>query len=94
MLFTDGEPTGGGSDWNTNAQKSAETNAKALRDAGYTVYTIGFALNDRSKTFLEVEHITIRSILELPQRVVRKWQMMLHHWVKSSKKSKTQLPTT
>lgn len=53
VLFTDGEPTGGGSDWNTNAQKSAETNAKALRDAGYTVYTIGFALNDRSKTFLE-----------------------------------------
>ena len=34
-------------------RKSAETNAKALRDAGYTVYTIGFALNDRSKTFLE-----------------------------------------
>lgn len=53
VLFTDSEPTGGGSDWNTNAQKSAETNAKALRDAGYTVYTIGFALNDRSKTFLE-----------------------------------------
>ena len=52
VLFTDGEPTGGGSDWNTNAQKSAETNAKALREAGYTVYTIGFDLNDKSEAFL------------------------------------------
>lgn len=52
VLFTDGEPTGGGNDWSTNAQKSAETKAKELRDAGYTVYTIGFALNEKSKTFL------------------------------------------
>lgn len=53
VLFTDGEPTGGGDSWDTDAQESAETKAKELRDAGYTVYTIGFALNDRSKTFLE-----------------------------------------
>ena len=52
VLFTDGEPTGGGSRWSPNAQESAETKAKELRDAGYTVYTIGFALNDKSKTFL------------------------------------------
>ena len=52
VLFTDGEPTGGGSSWSPNAQESAETKAKELRDAGYTVYTIGFALNDKSKTFL------------------------------------------
>lgn len=52
VLFTDGEPTGGGSSWDTDAQKSAETKAKELRDAGYTVYTIGFALNEKSKTFL------------------------------------------
>ena len=53
VLFTDGKPTGEGSDWNTDAQTSAETNAQALRDEGYTVYTIGFALDDKSKTFLE-----------------------------------------
>lgn len=52
VLFTDGEPTGGGSSWDTDAQKSAETKAKELRDTGYTVYTIGFALNDKSKAFL------------------------------------------
>lgn len=52
VLFTDGEPTGGGSSWSPKAQESAETKAKELRDAGYTVYTIGFALNDKSKTFL------------------------------------------
>ena len=52
VLFTDGEPTGGGNSWDTDAQKSAETKAKELRDEGYTVYTIGFALNDKSKTFL------------------------------------------
>lgn len=53
VLFTDGEPTGGGNSWDTDAQKSAETKAKELRDAGYTVYTIGFDLNDKSKAFLE-----------------------------------------
>lgn len=52
VLFTDGKPTGGGASWNEDAQKSAEDEAKNLRDEGYTVYTIGFALDDRSKTFL------------------------------------------
>lgn len=55
VLFTDGEPTGGGNSWSTDAQESAETEAKELRDAGYTVYTIGFALNDKSKAFLAGE---------------------------------------
>ena len=64
VLFTDGKPTGGGYDWNSTAQKNAETQASELRTglrnktkvkAPYTVYTIGFALNDegdRAKTFL------------------------------------------
>lgn len=66
VLFTDGKPTGGGSDWNSTAQKNAETQASELRTGlrnnvdnaknPYTVYTIGFALDDdegdRAKTFL------------------------------------------
>lgn len=64
VLFTDGKPTGGGSEWNSTAQKNAETQASELRTGRrnnakvkdpYTVYTIGFALNDegeRAKTFL------------------------------------------
>ena len=46
ILFTDGEPTGGGNTWNTTAQRNAESKALELREAGYTVYTIGFALGD------------------------------------------------
>lgn len=64
VLFTDGKPTGGGAEWNSTAQKNAETQASELRTGlrnktkvkdPYTVYTIGFALNDegdRAKTFL------------------------------------------
>lgn len=52
ILFTDGEPTGGGNTWDEDAQKRAETSARELKDAGYTVYTIGFALNEKAKTFL------------------------------------------
>ncbi|SOB73194.1 von Willebrand factor type A domain [Anaerobutyricum hallii] len=52
ILFTDGKPTGGGSEWNTTAQTNAETSANALKNAGYTVYTIGFDLNEQAKTFL------------------------------------------
>ncbi len=52
ILFTDGKPTGGGSEWNEKAQKSAETKAKELKDKGVKVYTIGFALEDKTKTFL------------------------------------------
>lgn len=52
ILFTDGQPTGSGSEWNERAQKKAEDSATALKDAGYTVYTIGFALNNQTKTFL------------------------------------------
>lgn len=65
VLFTDGKPTGGGSDWSSTAQKNAETQASELRTGRrnnvdnaknpYTVYTIGFALKDegeRAKTFL------------------------------------------
>lgn len=52
VLFTDGEPTGNDTNGKWVAQSSAEDAAKKLRNAGYTVYTIGFALNDKSKTFL------------------------------------------
>lgn len=65
VLFTDGKPTGGGNTWSTTAQQDAEKQANELRTGNrgnvekkkdpYTVYTIGFALNDegdRAKTFL------------------------------------------
>ena len=65
VLFTDGKPTGDGAYWDSTAQKNAETQASELRTGRrnnvdnaknpYTVYTIGFALNDegdRAKTFL------------------------------------------
>lgn len=64
VLFTDGKPTGGTAYWNSTAQKNAETQASELRTGlrnktkvkdPYTVYTIGFALDDegeRAKTFL------------------------------------------
>lgn len=59
LLFTDGEPTGSGDSWNTTAQKNAEniTNGtesiKGIKQEGYTVYTIGFGLQDKAKAFLE-----------------------------------------
>ena len=62
VLFTDGQPTGGTDTWNTTAQENAEKQAKELRTGNrdniekakdpYTVFTIGFALDDRAKTFL------------------------------------------
>lgn len=52
ILFTDGEPTGGGNTWNTTAQRNAESKALELRTAGYTVYTIGFALGNQATKFL------------------------------------------
>ena len=52
ILFTDGEPTGGGNTWNTTAQRNAESKALELREAGYTVYTIGFELGDKAANFL------------------------------------------
>lgn len=52
ILFTDGEPTGGGNTWDTTAQTNAESKAKVLKEMGVKVYTIGFALNDKTKTFL------------------------------------------
>lgn len=48
ILFTDGMPTGRGSTWSTTAQRAAENSAKALKDAEYTVYTIGYGFDDDS----------------------------------------------
>lgn len=52
ILFTDGEPTGGGNSWNETAQEKAETKASELKKLGVTVYTVGFALTDKASTFL------------------------------------------
>lgn len=52
ILFTDGEPTGGGDTWDETAQENAEAKAKKLKDKGVKVYTIGFALDDKTETFL------------------------------------------
>ena len=66
VLFTDGEPTGAGIEWNTTAQQKAETQARYLREGtrlnrynqeektkpGYTVYTIGFDLKEKAQKFL------------------------------------------
>ena len=55
ILFTDGAPTGARTDnqWDPTAKANAETAAQDLKKMGVTVYTIGFALNDKTKTFLE-----------------------------------------
>lgn len=58
ILFTDGEPTGEGNSWDTDAQKSAEKSAEELKKAGYTVYTIGFDLGEKAKTFLKGDKAT------------------------------------
>lgn len=58
ILFTDGEPTGEGNSWDTDAQKSAEKSAEELKKAGYTVYTIGFDLGEKAKTFLKGDKTT------------------------------------
>lgn len=50
ILFTDGAPTGDRMDnyWDSYAKKNAEDSAKALRQAKYTVYTIGYGFSDDS----------------------------------------------
>lgn len=54
ILFTDGAPTGDRTDdaWDSDAVSKANTAAQELRDAGYTVYTIGFALDSKAQAFL------------------------------------------
>ena len=54
ILFTDGAPTGDRTDdaWDSDAVSKANTAAQELKDAGYTVYTIGFALDSRAQAFL------------------------------------------
>lgn len=59
ILFTDGAPTGDNTApegqspaWNADTVKEANTAAQGLKDAGYTVYTIGFALDSRAQAFL------------------------------------------
>lgn len=59
ILFTDGAPTGDNTApegqspaWHADTVKEANTAAQGLKDAGYTVYTIGFALDSRAQAFL------------------------------------------
>lgn len=50
ILFTDGTPTGNRTDdeWDSDAKTNAETAANALKEARYTVYTIGYGFDDNS----------------------------------------------
>lgn len=50
ILFTDGAPTGNRTDgeWDSDAKTNAETAANALKEARYTVYTIGYGFDDKS----------------------------------------------
>ncbi len=50
ILFTDGAPTGNRTDgeWDSDAKTNAETAATALKEARYTVYTIGYGFDDKS----------------------------------------------
>lgn len=59
ILFTDEAPTGDNTApsgqspaWDTDTVNKANTVAQGLKDAGYTVYTIGFALDSRAQAFL------------------------------------------
>lgn len=59
ILFTDGAPTGDNMappgyspKWDTTEVDNAENAAEALKSKGYTVYTIGYGLDDKAKTFL------------------------------------------
>lgn len=52
ILFTDGEPTGDSSTWKDYYQDKAEEAAKALKDKGIKVFTVGFALGDKGQKFL------------------------------------------
>lgn len=59
ILFTDGAPTGDNKApsgqspaWDTDTVNKANTAAQELKAAGYTVYTIGFALDPRAQAFL------------------------------------------
>lgn len=59
ILFTDGAPTGDNTApegespaWHEDTVNKANTAAQELKAAGYTVYTIGFALDSRAQAFL------------------------------------------
>lgn len=52
ILFTDGEPTGPSDKWDKNYQHYAEEAAKALKDKGIKVFTVGFALREKGQKFL------------------------------------------
>lgn len=52
ILFTDGEPTGDDNEWDDDYQDYAEKAAKALKDKGIKVFTVGFALSEKGQKFL------------------------------------------
>ena len=52
ILFTDGEPTGTGREWNSTAATAAENEANQIKEKGIKIYTVGFALSDKTKVWL------------------------------------------
>lgn len=54
IMFTDGAPTGNnkGDEWDTKVVNESNNAAKALKDVGCSVYTIGFALTEQAEKFL------------------------------------------
>lgn len=52
ILFTDGKPTGTGSSWSDTAAKEAESEADKIKEKGIKIYTVGFVLDDQTKTWL------------------------------------------
>lgn len=52
IVFTDGEPTGDGDTWSDTAATAASTAASTLKSSNVTVFTVGFALNDNTSSWL------------------------------------------
>lgn len=53
ILFTDGEPTGGGNTWNDAEAMNTKLWADKLKQEGIIVYTVGLGLTDKTKGWLD-----------------------------------------
>jgi fibro-slime domain-containing protein len=71
ILFTDGEPTGNGSQWDQTEADEALALANAIKEKGYIIYTVGLTSTDQAKQWLESiasspeQAYTINDIAEL-----------------------------
>lgn len=52
ILFTDGKPTGTGASWSDIAADAAVNEADKIKEKGVKIYTVGFALDNQTKTWL------------------------------------------